>query len=132
MIESAEEFVRLRTSLNQAEYSRAATEEVPEAVCPDVIGRFPEMREWIAHNKQVPVSILRILADDPDWQVRHMVAQKRKAPHDVLEKLARDTDEGVRARVAYNAKTPQWILDLLRHDPVELIADVARRRIAAL
>ena len=44
MINSAEEFVRLRSSELPEEYWRAAHEEVPDAVWLDVIARFPDMR----------------------------------------------------------------------------------------
>jgi hypothetical protein len=130
MIESAEEFVRLRTSDIQAEYDRAALEEVPEAVCLDVIARYPHMRRWIAHNKTVPLSVLWVLAADPDPGVRSRVAMKRKADPELLHVLAKDPDEGVRERVAYNAKAPRWILEMLVDDPVERIAERARERLA--
>ena len=130
MIQSAEEFVRLRTSDDPDEYTRAAREEATEAVWLDVIARFPEMRSWVAHNKTVPHSILRILSDDPDFIVRVSVAEKRKAEPDILDKLVHDPNEGVRARVACNAKAPLWVLEKLTHDPVRRIAETARERIA--
>ena len=72
MIESAEEFIRLRGSGDPAEYGRAAHDQAPDGVWLDVIRRFPEYRFWVAHNKTVPVSILRILAADSDERVRGM------------------------------------------------------------
>lgn len=44
MIESAEEFVRLRRSPLSDDYRRAAHEEAPIQVWVDVLARFPEMR----------------------------------------------------------------------------------------
>jgi hypothetical protein len=100
VIESAEEFVRLRSSEDPEEYGLAAIEPAPEAVWLEVIARFPEMRPWVAHNKTVPLSILKILADDEDADVRAAVASKRKLSDELFIRLARDTDEGVRARIA--------------------------------
>lgn len=54
MIESADEFVRLRTSADPAEYQRAARDDATERTWRDVIARFPEMRFWVAQNKTVP------------------------------------------------------------------------------
>ena len=77
VIESAEEFVRLRRSVDPEEYRRAAWEEAPVDTWLDVIERFPEMRSWVAHNKTVPLEILEILRQDPDEQVQWAVRQKR-------------------------------------------------------
>lgn len=77
VIESAEEFVRLRTSDDPAEYNRAAQEQATESTWHDVIERFPDMRFWVAQNKTVPLSVLEILRQDPDDRVRHLVTSKR-------------------------------------------------------
>ena len=77
VIESADEFVRLRTSTNPAEYHRAANDEAAEQTWIDVIERYPNMRSWVAHNKTVPLSILEILRHDTDEQVRLTVTGKR-------------------------------------------------------
>ena len=129
MIQSAEEFVELRTSENPELYTRAAQETAPEEVWLDVITRFPEMRVWVAHNKTIQTAILKILATDSDWRVRHMVASKRKTEPVILEQLAKDIDEGVRLAVAKNPKTPLHILEMLVHDQWETIAKEAKERI---
>jgi hypothetical protein len=77
VIESAEEFVRLRTSTDPAEYQRAAHDEAAERTWQDVIARFPEMRFWVAQNKTVPLSVLEDLRNDPDEKVRAMVRARR-------------------------------------------------------
>lgn len=77
VIESAEEFVRLRISDDPAEYNRAAHDEASESTWREVIERFPDMRFWVAQNKTVPLSVLEILRQDPDDKVRHMVTSKR-------------------------------------------------------
>ena len=73
MIQSAEEFVRLRTSDDASEYGRAAHEQASEDTWRDVIERFPDMRVWVAQNKTVPLSILELLRHAPDKGVRDMV-----------------------------------------------------------
>jgi hypothetical protein len=77
VIESAEEFVRLRTSEDRSDYNRAALEDASESTWRDVIERFPEMRFWVAQNKTVPLAVLESLRQDPDERVQHMVTSKR-------------------------------------------------------
>ncbi|WP_353953193.1 hypothetical protein V6K52_07120 [Knoellia sp. S7-12] len=76
MIESAEEFVRLRSSEDPTEYNRAAHEEADVATWRDVLTRFPDMRVWVAQNKTVPLEVLEDLRHDPDERVRSMVRAK--------------------------------------------------------
>ncbi|MDN4175635.1 hypothetical protein QWY28_21920 [Nocardioides sp. SOB77] len=77
MIESAEEFVRLPSSDDPAEYHRAAHDEAAEHTWLDVIERYPDMLSWVAHNKTVPLSILEILRHYSDEQVGRTVTDKR-------------------------------------------------------
>lgn len=98
MIESAEEFVRLRTSSLPEEYLRAAEEEATTNVWIDVIQRYPGMRSWVAHNKSVPIEVLALLAVDPDPDVRSVVADRRKLTPELFRQLSADPDEAVRAR----------------------------------
>ncbi|HVC82008.1 MAG TPA: hypothetical protein VNL35_16065 [Chloroflexota bacterium] len=109
-IGSAEEFTRLRTSSDPAEYHRAAHEEASLDVWLEVIRDFPEMRFWAAQNKTIPIEILEILCHDIDSRVRHMVASKRKIPHDLQSILARDTDASIRRALAHNARVAADIL----------------------
>jgi hypothetical protein len=77
VIESAEEFMRLRTSDDPSEYARAAHDEATVETWREVVERFPEMRFWVAQNKTVPLVILEELRSDPDERVRSMVRAKR-------------------------------------------------------
>lgn len=129
MITSAEEFVRLRNSDLRDDYSRAADDDAPVAVWYDVISRFPEMREWVAHNRTVPLEILEILARDEEASVRATVAEKRKLSEDLFEVLSLDDDEMVRQRLAYNKKTPTYIIERLANDSVSLVRSVAIKRL---
>jgi len=129
VITSADEFYHLRTSDNREEYQRAAHEEAPVAVWEETIARYPEMKFWIAHNKEVPIVILEILTGDADARVRSMVASKRKLPEQLQLQLAMDSSESVRASLVHNAKATQHTLQLLANDPVPRIREKARSRI---
>ena len=127
MIHSAEQFVALRSSAEIADYQQAATEQATFETWADVIARFPEMRTWVAHNKTVPLEILRILSKDADRVVRGSVADKRKLDHELFESLSRDPDETVRQRIAYNKRTPADIIERLTSDESPFVRDAASR-----
>jgi len=128
MIANAEEFVELRRSERQEEYSRAAQDSAPLEVWLDVIRRFPDMRFWVAQNKTVPVEVLAVLARDPDSRVRSMVAMKNKLTDDLFALLATDQDDSVRASIAHNKKTPSDILGGLVEDQSPTVSAAARER----
>jgi predicted DNA-binding protein YlxM (UPF0122 family) len=77
MIHSAYEFVSLGTSADRSMQEIAATDQASVETWADVITRFPEMRTWIAHNKTIPLEILKILARDKGHSVCACVAEKR-------------------------------------------------------
>jgi hypothetical protein len=129
MIESAAQFVALRTSNVLEEYQQAAHDAAPIAVWLEIIEQYPEMRKWVAHNKTVPIAILEILAQDLDPQVRSTVAAKRKAGQSILQQLAQDPHESVRMQVAINANTPSEILRQLLNDPWEQIVEIVTARL---
>lgn len=129
MIKTAEEFVRLRTSQEPEEYSRAAESEAEVETWKDIILRFPEMREWVAHNKKIPEEIIRILAKDTDARVRYMIAAKNRTPPDVLGELARDRDESIRYRVACNKKAPKQVLEGMLGDEWATIVEKVKKRL---
>ena len=116
MILSAEEFARLRQSDDPAEYQRAGNEEAPVEVRLAVVSRYPPLREWVAHNKTIPVSVLDVLAKDLDPRVRSTVASKRSLSVELQQVLARDADSSVRERLACNAKCTAEVLQLLSGD----------------
>ncbi|WP_424567939.1 hypothetical protein [Streptomyces sp. CH-036] len=117
MIETADEFVRLRNSSDPQECRRAAVEEAPAQVWMEVVDRYPEERLAVVQNKTVPLAVLEIMIDDPDTRVRFMVAMKRKLSPDLLERLAHDVDESIRMRVAQHRNTSRETLESLRRDP---------------
>lgn len=129
MIETAEEFVRLRTSDIIEEQHRATDEEMPLHVYYEVIEKFPEWKEWVAHNKKVPLEVLQSLIYDPDWRVRATVARKNKLDPDSLRKLSTDSDESIRHHVAIHKNTPQDVLYILEKDTITMVSDAAKRSI---
>ena len=129
MINSPEEFVRLRLSEYMDEYLMAAWDEAPLEVWLEVIEKYPDMREWVAHNKTIPVEIMEILADDTDENVRFTVAMKNRLPENLQLKLARDPDSSVRNRIVYNKKATLRALMMLLNDDEEDIRKLARKRI---
>lgn len=128
MIESAEEFRRLRLSEDLAEYERAAREPASEAVWNDVLDRFPELAEWVAHNKTIPEAIVRRLAAAGDRTTRCTLAARRSTPPDVLVVLCRDPEDSVRLAVARNPKAPADALALLCADAWDEVRRVALAR----
>ncbi|MEU6291380.1 hypothetical protein [Streptomyces sp. NPDC046988] len=129
MIESAEEFIRLRFSDASEDYGRASTEPAAPGVWREVIEHHPEARFWVAQNKTVPLEILQVLASDSDSRVRSMVASKRKATPELLTMLAADSDESVRLAVARHKSVPGDVLEQLRNDSWGEIRDVVRDRL---
>jgi hypothetical protein len=129
MIQSAEEFYRLRTSDNPQEYNRAAAEEAPLIVWRQVIEQYPEMKQWVAHNKTVPIEILETLSRDPDVAVRSMVAMKRKLTEEIQIRLATDAAYSVRHQLVHNAKATERVLKMLAEDKEEGIGKRAKEKL---
>jgi hypothetical protein len=132
MLRSAEEFVRLRTSDDLAEQRRAASEKASLDIWRDVLKRFPDLKEWVAHNKTVPHEILEELAADPAAGVRCVVASKRKLRPELQSILAADPDASVRHRVACNAKCVTSVLRRLAEDNEGFVREAASERLKEL
>jgi hypothetical protein len=131
MIESAEEFVCLRTSDDPSEYLRAANESATDGVWIDIITRFPEMKEWVVQNKTVPIDVIALLARDENPDIRYAVAKKNSLSVDLLKELAKDEDGSVRLAVAVNKRTPIDLLQILVLDEWQTVAETAREQIQA-
>ncbi len=125
VIESAEEFVALRTSNSPYDYRRAARESASDAVWFDVIERFHEMREWVARNKTTSAVVLERLAADPDPSVRYAVAMANRIDVGLLRSLSLDPDETVRSRVAHHKHAPDDLVESLRHDESPVVREAA-------
>ena len=131
MIASPEEFVSLRQSESPSDQARASQDEASLEVWLGVIAAYPEMRQWVAHNKTVPVAVLQALARDPDPAVRWQVAGKRKLDPVVLRMLAEDEDDSVRVRVARHLRTETEVLGALAHDESWVVREAAERALAS-
>ena len=128
MINSAEEFVRLRSSEIMEEYLRAAKEEAPISVWKEVIQKYPDYARWVVHNKIVPLEILTELYQSrPD--VRCFIAMKRKLSPELFELLSNDENYIIRKEIAINQKTPLSILKKLASDKDNGVANTAKERI---
>ncbi|MBY6185852.1 HEAT repeat domain-containing protein [Marinobacter hydrocarbonoclasticus] len=132
MIESAEEFKRLRESKEVEEYTRAAHEEASPEVWEAVLKSYPELAFWVAHNKTIPVEIIETLVLHDDPKVREMVARKRKIPETLMLALAKDEDESVRHALANNGKVTEKVLRVLTNDSWQVVRERASDKLEAL
>lgn len=131
MIDSAEQYLRLRTSPVPEDYRRATRDRVPLAVWYFMALRHPWVRAWIALNQYVPPVMLALLAADEDWRVRAVVATRPNLTWGILERLARDASPDVRLRVARNPDTPRHVLISLLDDDVDQVRHTAKARLEA-
>lgn len=129
MINSAEEFIKLRSSEDMEEYQRAAWDDIATEICFEIIIKYPEMKFWVAHNKKVPLEVLEFLADDEDSRVRGMVASKNRISELIQHKLVYDADELVRQRLVFNKKVNLKTLEILSNDEVDEIRMKAQKRL---
>jgi hypothetical protein len=129
MLTSAEEFMRLRSSRIKTEYDRSALEEAPIEVWYEVVNEYPDYREWVIHNKTVPLEILEYLYE-LDSSMRRSIARKRKLSEELFERLSVDQDESVRFAITVNKKTPLRILETLTRDKAKDVARRAKKSIA--
>ena len=102
MINSADEFIRLRTSEIKEEYDRSAHDNADISTWTEVIEKFPDCKEWVIHNTTVPVDILERLTLDNDPKIRSAVARKRKINDKIFLALSQDKDENVRYALMCN------------------------------
>ncbi|MEL0455526.1 hypothetical protein WJN01_04760 [Flavobacteriaceae bacterium SZ-1-7] len=116
MIKSAEEFKRLRISENLEEQRLAALESAEITVWYETITKFPELKEWVIHNKTIQIEILEFLATDKDENVRYAIARKRKINQKIFDILKNDPSENVRHALIWNTKLPIEIKKKIKTD----------------
>ena len=102
MIKSAEEFKKLRESVSEQEYFRAANDESSIEVWMTILLKYPDLAFWVAHNKTIPLEILYILAEHEDENIREIVARKRKIDFRIFER--NDLSQSVRYALLCNTK----------------------------
>ncbi|MFI1925307.1 MULTISPECIES: hypothetical protein [unclassified Streptomyces] len=130
MIESAEEFVRLRSSGDSADLLRTKREDAPLDVWLDLVNHHPDMRFWVTFNRHVPSDVLRLLVRDDDWRVRANIASRKGVPEDILETLSHDDHDAVVSSAAANPGTPTDALTRLSRHPWEEVRDHALAQLA--
>ena len=96
MIKSANEFIRLRKSEIEEEYHRATNDTADISTWTEIIEKHPDFKQWVVHNKTVPMEILEILTLDSDPNVRGAVARKRKMDDKIFRALSKDKDENTK------------------------------------
>lgn len=132
MIESAEEFKRLRESDIPEEYHKAAHAEADIGVWEAVLQHHKTMAFWVAQNKTVPVEILEKLAKHEDSRVRSMVASKRKIPESLMLTFVSDSSSSVRHSLVNNGKVTERVLSVLAKDSWQAVRDRAIEKLHAL
>ncbi len=65
------------------------------------------------YDRQTPVQVLELLANDESARVRELVAENSDTPLEILVKLANDSNREVKAKVAGNLNTPTAVLESL-------------------
>lgn len=129
MISSFADYIQYIESEDNSIFRRAISEAVSEEVLLQVIEKRPDLKTWVISNKLVPESVLILLANDEDQDVRYKVATKRKTPLPILERLADDSVESVRRAVTHNAKASKHILEKLAQDTAPEVAEKANLRL---
>ena len=104
MINSAEEFKRLRTSDDLKEQRISALESADIEVWYEVINKFPDLKCWVIHNITIQIEILEYLVNDSDERVRSEIARKRKINEKIFNILKNDSSISVRSALIWNTK----------------------------
>ncbi len=130
MINSADEFKRLRECEIQEEHHRAATDEASNEVWAEVLERYPNLAFWVAQNKTIPLEILYILTNNENVDVRCMVARKRKIDDVIFEKLKEDIDESVRHALICNTKLTIDKKQLIKTSDSEWLENELKEKVA--
>ncbi len=132
MIESLDHFDCLVEEGGEKSQEQIRNDRVPESILFEIIQKRADLCRVVTLNRNLPESIIRLLAEFEDPNVRADVAMRRSVPIDVREKLARDVDDSVRARVAWNEKTAKLLLELLANDELSIVAEPAQQRLHEL
>jgi hypothetical protein len=129
MIQSAEEFAKLRQSEISEEQFRASHDPAEISVWIEVIEKFPELKIWVIHNKTIQIEILEMLGKDPDSNIRSSVARKRKINTDIFNLLSIDKDENVRFALISNASLTADQLKQIKVDDSHWLAQSVKERL---
>ena len=134
-IESADEFLELLNSDDPEVRDRLRTDVASEEVWLDTLYSYPQLAAWVATNETVPPRILRLISTHSDPGVRRHVVLTSRLVADDLRVLAADPDQQVRAAVACQVATDDDVLVGLIGDEsdevrVQAFAELSRRAAA--
>lgn len=115
MISSAEEFKRYVESDNEDKHIKAH-ESAPEEIWIEILRKHPDLSRQVAFNSTISLTILELLSQSGNVEVRWDTAMKKRLNRSIFERLSNDTSPSVRHRIAYNSKTPQELLVKLSPD----------------
>lgn len=127
MISSAEEFKRYVESNNEDERIKAH-ESAPEEIWIEILRKHPDLSRQVAFNSTIPLTILELLSQSDNVEVRWDIAMKKRINRPIFERLSNDTSPSVRHRIACNSKTPQELLVKLSLDEDEMVSEAAKKR----
>ena len=130
MIRTADEFIRLRTSEIKEEYDRASNDTADISTWTEIIQKYPDYKQWVVHNKTVPIEILEILTLDSDPNVRSAVARKRKINDQIFGTLSKDKDENVRYALMCNTALDETKLKQIKTIDSDWLTRQLRERLA--
>ena len=126
MIHQAEYYIALLASDDV--YEPSPYEEATEEVWLDIVARFPEARNALAHNKTTSEAVIRALYAVGDEDVRSSLARVRRTPPDLLLRMASDPSSMVAAVLSHHPKLPpEALAELLRHES-DFVRDRAQER----
>lgn len=127
MICNIDEYLNLVNSEDKEDTNRTINEELSSELILEIIKNYPGKKSWLAHNKHLPVSVLRLLALDENDDVRFTIAMKKKCDRHIFEILMKDPNFSVRMAVVRNNKLPIDLLKLLAFDKENEISEEAKR-----
>ena len=83
------------------------------------------VREALASNPGIPLSVMQKLANDEDWHVRTNLAQNPSLPDDLITKFAKDAESQVRKYVCLNPNISNELLLELCEDVRWYVREIA-------
>jgi len=129
MIDSLEKYVSILESDDNNVRRIAATSDTSVEVWKDILSRRPDLAFEVAMNKQLPKSVIDILIQNNNADVRCTVAMKRSLDSLQCEILAKDAEDSVRIMIANNKKTPVSLLELLQNDSCNRVSLAASNQL---
>lgn len=90
------------------------------------------VRQYLAHNKNLPEDLIVKLASDYSAKVREAIAEHPNLPHDLLLKFSEDPLPLIRLSTLYNPNVTQDIVEKLLTDGDYRVEDMAKHVMSKL